>query len=190
MALPSTLGQPVPPLLPPWLVAWLRVHRSFNAACQIRVAVGAWWQRFKSRYGSMRHPLGVASRSMEPSQVRLCSSWQPGIDGTTDRQWANLNLGHFLWFAGTPATHRTLSNGHQSNREDRTPRDRRKPHGRIPSAVMHMGREASRSYVAHRAQLAHAAALSTFQTPLHMLSRRALAEIRRQNDLSGRYRPI
>ena len=185
MALPSTLGQPVPPPLDLWLLAWRRAHRFWIAALRIRVAVGYWWRR--------QHPHGSRNRSFNGSDDRgvQCltprpqSLWFPSQWTCLSGQRLNRVILH--WFSVSSPALWTLRDAHIHHGQLRTPRGRQTSRGRIPKHIERMGREAVRSFLAHRAQLARAAPLSALQTPFHTPSMWTIAEVRKQRDLSGRY---
>ena len=165
MALPFTVGRPAPPPLALWLLAWLAAHRSFLAACQIRVAVGAWWWRRKRGRGSLRRLIGAAIPRIEFTQVRTRRCWGHDIDGTTDGQrviWRSL-----LRQAATEAAQRTLKDALQNYGMDRTRRGHNRPHGRLPTIILRLDHVSQRSYMAHRAEMTRTATLSAFQTTLH-----------------------
>ena len=188
MALPSTLGQPVPPPLPPWLVAWLRAHRSFIAMCQVRVAVGSWWRRRQHDRGSLGHPLGVAFPLTALSSMRPHSPQDSDIDRTTDGQRVNQRT--FLWTAAAEAAHGTFKDTLKYYENGPTPSGRYRQCGSLPQSLWPMDHETRSAYVAHRAQQTRAAALSAFQTLPYMPSWRELAAARRQHGFIGLYEPI
>ena len=146
----------------------LQTHRSWLAACQINVAMQRWWRRTRTGNGSMSPSCEGDVGRAAAQQRRAETQWFAVHDGMSSGPWDNHS--NSQWSTVLPSARTTLTEAHYVCGQYRTPRGRNGQHGRLPGCISGADPETICAYVAQRAQLTRAAALSAFQTLHHTSS--------------------
>ena len=168
MAWPFSARQLAQPAPPQSLQVWHAAHRSWLAACQINVAMRRWWHQTRTGNGSMSPSCEGDVGRAAAQQRRAETQWFAVHDGMSSGPWDNHS--NSQWSTVLPSARTTLTEAHYVCGQYRTPRGRNGQHGRLPGCISGADPETRCAYVAQRAQLTRAAALSAFQTLHHTSS--------------------